>query len=54
MSRKARADRVIAAMRFVWTPGIRPVNVPAMVPRRIAVKSWSIIFMGLVLYIDAF
>ena len=41
-------------MRFVWTPGMRPVKVPASVPRRIAAMSWSILLKRLEVYMDAF
>lgn len=27
-------------MRFMWMPGMRPVIVPAISPKRIAIVSW--------------
>lgn len=37
--RKAGIDNRNAPMRFMWMPGVRPVMVPKIIPRRIARRS---------------
>jgi hypothetical protein len=37
--RVVERERRRIAMRFMWIPGVRPVKVPAKIPKRIAIVS---------------
>lgn len=41
VNRNVEKLRSIIAMRFMWMPGVRPVRVPARMPRRRAIRSSS-------------